>query len=290
MTESSARELLWNGLVLREFLEHFYETVRQLRGLLVDWSTQRRIPFVALDQAVRLHAFPLKENSHRLFRVAEGVAGDVEDEAISTGTVLDLTVSVLFHAVMRLKEHVYLINHYQPRLERLVRQPAALAREIETLNALIESVSRDLPDTVGAILALLDSAQEMLHRLLPIWTDTRMAVLFFCTHGQLMNSVYGPDGTDKAYSVMFRGSASAGWFVAGRLLWETGHYAQALDAFDRMAVLDRAEHSAIAAERRETVAALCTAFAKGRVPGIDEHVRRRASALVTNGSVARGGG
>lgn len=279
------REHLWNGLVLREFLGHFYETYRQVRSMADEYQDGRGVHFPPLDRLVRHHVFPLKEVTHRLFRLAEGIAAEQArdaSDAVGTGTVLDLTLGVLFHEVLELKEQAYLLTNYRPRLAGITPSGDLVARELEALRRLVQDAAQHLPRTVDAVRELMRSSLDLLHRLLPAWREERMVVLFFATHGELLDAVYGGKGIETVFRHMFGDDCAAGWYATGRFLWEIGHAPQALDAFEACMVRDRGRRSDAARARRRHMSEILRAVADGKAWTGNKGVAPRAKNLLVS--------
>lgn len=270
------RVRLWNELQLREFIHHFYESLRDLRMLCQDYHRHHRTNFALLDEVCREHVFPLKECSHRIFRLADAAAFG-EDDRVGVGTVLDLSVGALFHAALEWKEQAHLLSNYRPRLEAMGVSSGGVARETRALERLVRSAAERLPYTVNTVSSLLESSQELVHRLLPEWRELRLVVLYVTAHERLLAEVYQPGGIETVLRCMFADGPAEGWFQAGRHLWALGHSDQALDAFERALTSGACGGAPM---RRAEMKRICARMAEGEVWPMSEQLMMRARTLV----------
>lgn len=175
--------------------------------------------------------FRLKEHCHALFRTGRGSI----DGRAPRAALFDLAVGSLFHEAMKLRENLYQVMVYGPKVRALRRETGTeaddLFREFERILALAEA---RLAEARSETQALLAQTRAQLRGLLAATPDRGVVTRFLIDHAALVDDVFS-DGIDGVLAEV-HGSAFAGYEAAARSWLESGWFREAI------ATLEAARH------------------------------------------------
>ena len=173
---------------------HLLDFLRDLFNAKIIFSKERekflagKLPnFAVINNLTENFCFPLKENSHYLFRKTES------DSAISTASqILDFLISALFHEMLGLKEAVYILTYYKPVFKKMQKDNVQHhdpliqvgARMIEDNEEIIPKQIEDVENFWQQIFKLLP---EVLHQ----YSDNIILSRFLFKHRDKLEGVYG---------------------------------------------------------------------------------------------------
>lgn len=168
--------------------------------------------------------FRIKERCHTLFRAQAGSVPHRE-------ALFDLAVGSLFHEAMKFRENFYQREVYGPRVRALRSEAGgesdALFREFERILA---AGSSRLEEGLHETEALLGRTREQLRVLLAEHPENGLVTRYLIENREQVESVFGLEL--EALLAEIHDGAEAGFAAAGRSYLESGHFDEALDAFD----------------------------------------------------------
>lgn len=208
--------------LVREFIEAFellHDVIAHAESGELQWEVVQKL--VGEDESSLLYR--LKERSHQLNRGPEG------SDDLSRAALFDLAMGSLYHETMKLRENLYQLAVYAPRVER-ARSSAAPGTE-----RLFEEFSRIL----GASRARLAEAVEETRALLEQTRDQFREFLVDCRHNGPV-ARYLVENADRCARVLgepletffagVHGHAARGYELVARSYLESGYFNEALDA------------------------------------------------------------
>lgn len=240
-----------NQTSLVEILREFLDAQSLLREIALQFRADRLTfaelqGFVGDDEGSVL--FRLKEKCHALFR-SEG-AGRRSTRVREA--LFDLAVGSLFHEAMKFREDFYQREVYGPRVRELRADAGA---DAETLFDRFEQILSKVGDRLEAGFASTESLMEQswmqLRVLLAAQSKPGLVTRFLIERRELIDAV-GEPGLDGLLEEI-HGNPALGYEVAALSYLDSGHYREAVSAF---------EEAASRSPRRGAVNPLAT-FARG---------------------------
>jgi len=211
--------------IVREFLDVGEQMkalfVRYRRGEL-DFDSVRRL----CDDNDGSALFRLKERCHSLFRRDDGrgVTGAPGREAL-----FDLAVGSLFHEAMKLRENLYQLERYRPRVEALRQQGDRDSGELfDEFEKILERSSTSLEESVLEVERLTGQIRAQLMRLIVDHGATGLVARCLYENREALDCVY-PEGLDALLGGVF-GDAVEGYLAAAESYLESAYYSDALAA------------------------------------------------------------
>lgn len=213
-----------------EILRDFFE-VHRLVGLLAERHYGGALRFQELESLIRDDEgsvlFRLKERSHTIFRDRDPRGrGTSHREAL-----FDLAVGSLFHEAMKLRESLYQLEVYGPRVRRLRSQAGEESKALfDEFEKVLAGVGPRLEEGVRELEALVQRSADQLRLLLVETVDDgaarflaeqpeRVPDVFGVTLGELLEQIYG--------------SVALGFERAGRAYLASGSFAAAAECLER---------------------------------------------------------
>lgn len=188
----------------------------------------------------------LKDTSHLLFRTQNS-------RSFYEG-LLDWTLGSIFHEGMKLKEDVYLVEHYQ-------RECAGSAgaddfssegdlREVrEEFKVIITRARESAYAEMGNLRYLFSRAVEQLQRILEQYKHEGLLVRYLVTHEELYEQVYGEGGVKALFERAYEGGVVEAYVKAGRHFCEGGWLSEALTTVEKALAIDPGSAEARKEER-----------------------------------------
>lgn len=160
--------------------------------------------------------FRLKERCHALFRAGE-IGGDA---------LFDLAVGSLFHEAMKLRENLYQLEVYAPKVEaaRSRAEPGSEGLFEEFTRILAASRVR-LAEAFAECEALLEQTRRQFRGLLAAHRDSGLVTRYLIENGASAEEVIG-EPLDAFYTSI-HGGAVAAWALAARSYLDSGYFDEA---------------------------------------------------------------
>ncbi|MCL4685611.1 hypothetical protein KJ059_12785 [Myxococcota bacterium] len=201
-----AREFLLADGALRElFARHRASTLR--------WEDVQRL--VGDTEASVL--FRLKERSHVLFRAG------VSASELPRVALFDLAVGSLFHEAMKLRENVYQLEVYAPKVEAAQIDAEPGSEPLFEDFARILRVSRTrLEEALAETESLLEQTRRQFRVLLTTHSKSGLVTRYLLENASLAEEVLG-----EPLDILFEsihGSAGAGYAIAAYSYLESGYF------------------------------------------------------------------
>jgi hypothetical protein len=171
--------------------------------------------------------FRLKEESHALFRFAQGRP----ESEVHAEELFDLAVGALFHEAMKFREGFYLTRTYGGRLERMVEAGTASPELAESFRRVFQAGRQRMRESQSEVAALFEETREQLLSLLRQ----------FPRSGAIARSLLElPDRTEAVLGVSIDelltriyGSPAAAYGLAVESLVQSGHFGIAVELLSR---------------------------------------------------------
>ncbi len=166
--------------------------------------------------------YRLKERSHALFRTD----GTNRSRTVRHEALFDLSIGSLFHEAMKLRESLYQLEVYAPRIASLKADSSEDADElfVEFERILGKSGSR-LNEVVSEVRILLAQTRDQLRRLLIERAADRVVTRFLLRRREAVSAIF-PEGFDGLLEAM-HGEVAAGLVEAARSLLESAYFVEA---------------------------------------------------------------
>lgn len=171
----------------------------------------------------RSELFRLKESCHSIFRPAD--SGEVEE--IRVGALLDLAVGSLFHEAMKLRENLYQVERYGPRVRALRGGSDPESVELfDEFEKLLASSATTLDGSVAEVEVMLAQTRKQLLRLIVEHGRTGLAARCLYEAGDGVKALCA-EGLDALFERIY-GEAVTGYIVAAESYLESAYYGEAL--------------------------------------------------------------
>ena len=173
--------------------------------------------------------FALKENCHSLFRGSD--AGVSEKEQ-----VFDLTVGTLFHLAMKLREDLYQLEFYGPKVTRLSEKkeghpdPKGLVRQFQEL---ISRARGALEEEMEEMDLLFKEVLPPFQELLQENRENGFLLRFLLEEEGLLREVWGGKALENLLEKLYGPGSAQPDRLAGESYFQSAFYPQATQAFSR---------------------------------------------------------
>jgi hypothetical protein len=207
--------------LLREFLTAHAELTA-----LFDAGPLEAIPFASVRALVGdddgCVLYRLKERSHALFRSN----GEHRSAIVRREALFDLAIGSLFHEAMKLRESLYQLEVYAPRIASLREASDDESEELfgEFERILGRSASR-IHEVVAEVRILLAQTRDQLRRLLIERSGERIVTRFLLARREAVSAAF-PEGFEGLLETM-HGDATRGLIEAARSLLESAYFVEA---------------------------------------------------------------
>jgi len=248
--------------IIREFLTVY----RLLRGL---FERQRRgalrfedVQALAGDTEASA-LFRLKERCHALFR-----AGELRGDAL-----FDLAVGSLFHEAMKLRENLYQLEVYAPKVEAARAQAEAGSEGLfEEFARILAASGVRLGEAAAECEALLEQTRRQFRALLATHRENGLAARYLIENAAIAEEVLG-EPLDR-FLAGVHGSAVEAYARASRSYLASGYFEEA-----RQALVEALAREPERADLRRDAAYAegMSAYQRGRYAEALEHLERWAA-------------
>ncbi|MEW6218956.1 MAG: hypothetical protein AB1634_05390 [Thermodesulfobacteriota bacterium] len=171
----------------------------------------------------------LKDLGHQLWRQPGA-------EADSPASLLDWLLGSIFHEAMKLKENLYMVEVYGPKMDALVASAAGLLSPVEC-RELLHRTGLELDQQMDLLGRLFGRASYLLRALLPSLADNPLVIRFLLENREAVEALWGesltailadlfPAGIEQAYLIAADSYRRGHWYEEA-LGWYRGALAAA---------------------------------------------------------------
>jgi len=226
-------------LFVKNMVKEFAETFDRFRTIYEQYLTSGTLSFAEFARLVgtdsaRGRLWVLKDHCHQLWRETDA---DREPD----GCLLDWLLGSIFHEAMKLKENIYLLQHYGPLAEALRKQQAATPAEhrggIEG-RRFLERISGELEGQMESLAFLFGQANFLLRAMMAAQADNPLLLRFLLENPDLPQSLWA-ESLESLLTDMYPQGPEYGFCLAARSYEEGNWYAEALAAYDRALAINR---------------------------------------------------
>lgn len=188
----------------------------------------------------------LKDTSHLLFRTQHA-------RSFYEG-LFDWTLGSIFHEGMKLKEDVYLVEHYQQECAGTVGaddfSSAGDLKEVrEEFKVIITRARESGYAEMGNLRYLFSRAMEQLQHILEQYKNEGLLVRFLVSHQDLYEQVYGEGSCKALFERAYAGGVVEAYVRAGKHYREGGWLSEALTTVKKALAIDPRSAAARKEER-----------------------------------------
>lgn len=236
------------------------------------YQKEGKFDFSAMDEMEK-DLYSLKNETHSVFRYNV-------DETIDREHLFDLVVSSIFHEALHLKEYIYTLQRYEPRYktfaekERYRKTDSFQDDFLKYSREIVGEARENLPKKAVEVRNLFWDALSLLEGVLKKHRTSRRLIRVLYLQRALLESVYGGNGLEDVYRIMYKGGCMEGYFRVGASFLKGGFYELAVKIFEE--ALDADSGSVHERELRQEIKRKCLLLQK-RQPGVVEKILARLS-------------
>ncbi|MBI5557476.1 MAG: hypothetical protein HY885_07535 [Deltaproteobacteria bacterium] len=168
----------------------------------------------------------LKDECHQLWRNADS---DFE----LNGSLLDWIIGSIFHEAMKLKENIYLFEHYVPQAsgkKEEWRGETQLFCGLEC-QRFMERISHEVDRQMENLGFMFGRAIYLLRTMLPSQSHNVLLLRYLVEHGDVVDELWA-ESLEEVFSDMFPGCPESGYCYAAKSYFDGNWYEKALDAYN----------------------------------------------------------
>jgi tetratricopeptide (TPR) repeat protein len=251
--------------IVREFL-----TVHRLLRRLFERQRRHQLRFedvqVLAGDTEASPLFRLKERCHALFR-----AGEVRGDAL-----FDLAVGSLFHETMKLRENLYQLEVYAPKVDAARAQAEPGSEELfDEFGRILEASLVRLAEAIAECEALLEQTRRQFRGLLASHRENGLVARYLLANDALAEEVLA-EPLERFFAGV-HGDAVEVWALASRSYLESGCFDEARESL--AAAIARAPSRSDLARLADYAEGM-SAYQRGRYAAALDHLERWADAGV----------
>ena len=245
----------------------FYRVKKKFGEEFGRYEKSGKFNFSLLDELEK-DLYRLKNRIHAVFRYGE-------EETLDREHLFDLIIGSIFHEALHLKEYIYTLDSYEPRYklldqkERRVRIDSHQDDFIKYSREILMEAKENLPKKAIEVRNLFEDALSLLEGILRKYRGSKRLIRVLYLERELLSSIYGKDGLENAYRIMYKGGPMEGYFRVGASFLKNGFYELAVKTFEE--ALNASSGSASEAELRQEIKKRCELLQKKR-PGMAEKI------------------
>ena len=215
-----------------ELVIGFYKVKEKFGKEFKHYQKQGKFNFKAID-AMEVDLYKLKNKTHTVFRNnVEASGGILEREDL-----FDLIIGSIFHEALHLKEYIYALQSYEARYmsfagkKRKGRIDSIQDDFLKHSREIVREAKENLPRKTTELKSLLEDALSLMEGTLKKYRTSRRLMRILYLERDLLNSIYGENGLEYVYGIMYKGSAMEGYFRVGASFLKGGFHDFAIRAF-----------------------------------------------------------
>lgn len=246
----------------------FYRIKETFGGEFDRYHRGGEFNFEVID-AMETDIYRLKNEIHSVFRHG----ADLEEWVLERESLFDLIIGSIFHEMLHLKEYIYTLQSYEPRY--ILFEERKKDRKIDShqddflkySKEIVREARENLPKKAVEVRNLFEDALSLMKGILRKYRTSKRLIRVLYLDRKLLNSIYGENGLELIYGIMYKGGPMEGYFRAGASFLKDGFYEFALRAFEE--ALNVASGSVQEGELRQEIKKRCQLLQK-RHPEIVE--------------------
>lgn len=214
-----------------EIFRNFLLTVRTFRRHQEKYRREGSLDFADLAKLVddrgQSILFALKESCHSLFRRNGGNVSEKEQ-------IFDLTAGTLFHLAMKMREDLYQLEFYGPKYSALgekIDAPPERGVLIRQFRDLISRARKSFRESMEEMGDLFEKVLPQFQELLREHGQNGLLIRFFLEEQDLFREIWGERAVEDILESIYGPRPALPYRLAGESYFQSGFYAQALQAF-----------------------------------------------------------
>ncbi len=229
-----------------------------------------KLNFRSLDELEKA-LYQLKNETHAVFRY------DAE-ETLHREHLFDLIIGSIFHEALHLKEYVYTLERYEPRYKLFAERQGRMRIDsrqdtfLQHSREILKEAEENLPKKAVEVTNLFKDALSLIEGVLRKYRAGRRLIRVLYLERELLNSIYGGNGLENVYRIMYKGGPMEGYFRVGASFLKDGFYELAVKTFEE--ALNKGCGSTREHELREEIKKRCRLLQKKR-PGMAKKILAR---------------
>ena len=211
----------------------FYRVKKKFEKEFKHYQKQGKFNFKAMDE-MEVDLYNLKNKTHAVFRRdVESNGGILEREDL-----FDLIIGSIFHEALHLKEYVYALQSYKARYmsfadrKKTGRIDSIQDDFLKYSREIIREAKENLPRKTTELKSLLEDALSLMEGTLKKYRTSRRLMRVLYLERELLNSIYGENGLEYVYRIMYKAGAMEGYFRVGASFLKGGFHDFAIRAFE----------------------------------------------------------
>lgn len=219
-------------IFVRNAIRDFLKTLKFFEQLYKTYNESKEMPFKNMDYWVgtEVRKGPLwqfKDLCHMVWGNEEQM--DVEC------ALMEWLVGSVFHEGMKLKENIYLLQHYKPAYEKMIYQGKNLAENqgMDDYLELFEKTTEEVSLAMSRLNRLFLRAAEQLHKVLLKYPDNRLVLRLLVENDPEFDRIWGVNSISRLFEEMFSGQKEKGYCLAAESYQEGNWMERALDTYQK---------------------------------------------------------
>ena len=206
----------------------FYRVKEKFEIAFEEYRKKGSFNFKAMDEMEK-DLYHLKNEIHAVFRYGE-------EKSLEREHLFDLIIGSIFHEALHVKEYIYTLESYAARY-RLLEKKRLRALEtyqdefIKYSKEIVEEAKKNLPRKTAEVKNLFEEALSLLENILRKYRSSRRIIRCLYLERELLDRVYGKNGLNHIYGIMYKGGPMEGYFRVGASFLKDGFYEPAVEAF-----------------------------------------------------------
>ena len=215
-----------------EIVRHFLLAFRTFRQIYEEYQ-KGSLCFSGLaklaDDRGQSILFTLKEDCHSLFRRNETGVSEKEQ-------IFDLTIGTLFHMAMKMREDLYQLEFYGPKVSRLSEkkeEPQTKGSLIPQFQGLLSRARSSLKEGMEEMDLLLMGVLPQFQNLLREYRENGLLIRFFLEEEDLLREVWGKKAREALLEPIYGADSAHPDRLAGESYLQSAFFSRASQAFSR---------------------------------------------------------
>jgi hypothetical protein len=219
-------------IFVRNAIRDFLKTLIFFEQLYKTYNESRKMPFKNMDYWVgtEVRKGPLwqfKDLCHAVWGNEEQIDGEC--------ALMDWLVGSVFHEGMKLKENIYLLQHYKPAYEKMIYQSKKSVENqgLDDYLELFEKTTEEVNLAMSRLNRLFLRAAEQLHKILLKYPDNHLVLRLLVENDPEFDRILGSNSIPRLFEEMFPGQKEKGYCLAAESYREGNWMELALDAYQK---------------------------------------------------------
>ncbi|MEW6327551.1 MAG: hypothetical protein AB1487_08160 [Thermodesulfobacteriota bacterium] len=219
-------------IFVRNAIRNFLKTLKFFEQLYKTYNESKEISFKNMDYWIgtEMRKGPLWQFKD----LCHAVWGNEEQMDVDCA-LLDWLVGSIFHEGMKLKENIYLLQHYKPAYERMAGQSTKLIenQNLDDYLELFRKITEEINLAVPRLNRLFLRAAEQLHKVLLKCRDNHLVLRLLIENEPEFDRIWGVNSIPRFFEEMFSGQKEKGYCLAAESYQEGNWMEKALDTYQK---------------------------------------------------------